>query len=43
MFKKEINRTCRNTLFPVISASPLLRFVLLNRVQIKILEYFIIA
>ena len=43
MFKKEINRTCRNTVFPLISASPLIRFVLLNGVLIKILEYFIIA
>ena len=30
MFKKEINRTCRNTVFPLISVSPLISMELLS-------------
>ena len=30
MFKKETNRTCNNTVFPLIRASPLIRVTLLN-------------
>ena len=40
MFKKEIKITCRNTLFPLISASPLISVALLNGTLIKILQYF---
>ena len=43
MFRKENNRTFRNTVLPLISASPLISVALLNGTLIKILQYFIIT
>ena len=43
MFRKENNRTFRNTVLPLISASPLIGVALLNGALIKILQNFIIT
>ena len=40
MFKKEINRTCRNTVFSLINASPLISVALLNAALIKNIGIF---